>query len=274
MTTAPTTHKRLLAWVEEVAELTQPDADLLVRRFSGGVRRALRAPVGGWNLRAPLGRQAAEFLSLAIGSRRRRPRGGPHVHLLRARGGRRADEQLARPGGDARHARGPLPWLDARPDHVRGAVLDGPARLTDRAHRRAGHGLVLRGLLDADHDPHGPGRARRAGRGWPLRALRALGGNAARGRRRGRPVAVQRRQQVHRPLPRVARDLVVRIGLRRQRPARQEVLRAADRVGDGPRRGLARRAHADPQAHLTRGRGSSTWRAPSRPRVARPTWQC
>jgi phosphoenolpyruvate carboxykinase (GTP) len=25
-TTAPTTHKRLLAWVEEVAELTQPDA--------------------------------------------------------------------------------------------------------------------------------------------------------------------------------------------------------------------------------------------------------
>ena len=25
-TTAPTTHKRLLAWVEEVAELTQPDS--------------------------------------------------------------------------------------------------------------------------------------------------------------------------------------------------------------------------------------------------------
>ncbi len=35
----------------------------------------------------------------------------------------------------------------------------------------------------------------------------------------------------------------------------QEVLRAADRLGDGPRRGLAGRAHADPQAHLARRRG-------------------
>ncbi len=45
---------------------------------------------------------------------------------------------------------------------------------------------------------------------------------------RGRAVAVQRRE-VHRPLPRDARDLVLRLGLRRQRPAGQEVLRAADR---------------------------------------------
>ena len=30
----------------------------------------------------------------------------------------------------------------------------------------------------------------------------------------------------------------------------QEVLRAADRFGDGPRRGLAGRAHADLEAHL------------------------
>ena len=55
--------------------------------------------------------------------------------------------------------------------------------------------------------------------------------------------------------PESARDLVLRLGLRRQRAARQEVLRAADRLGDGPRRGLARRAHADPQADLARGRG-------------------
>ena len=34
----------------------------------------------------------------------------------------------------------------------------------------------------------------------------------------------------------------------------QEVLRAADRLGDGPRRGLDGRAHADPQGHLPRGR--------------------
>ena len=57
-------------------------------------------------------------------------------------------------------------------------------------------------------------------------------GDAARGRRRGRLLALQR-DQVHRPLPGDPRNLVVRLGLRRQRAARQEVLRAADRLGDG-----------------------------------------
>ncbi len=66
-------------------------------------------------------------------------------------------------------------------------------------------------------------------------------------------VAVQR-HQVHRAVPRGARDLVLRLRLRRQRAARQEVLRAAHRQRDGPRRGLARRAHADPQADQPRGR--------------------
>ena len=44
----------------------------------------------------------------------------------------------------------------------------------------------------------------------------------------GRRVAVQR-HQVHRALPGDPRDLVVRLRLRRQRAARQEVLRAAHR---------------------------------------------
>ncbi len=90
-------------------------------------------------------------------------------------------------------------------------------------------------------------------------------------RRRGRPVAVQRREQVHRALPRVPRDLVVRVRLRRQRAAGQEVLRAADRLGDGPRRRLAGRAHADPQAHLARGRGQVHHRrVPERVRQDQP----
>ena len=71
-------------------------------------------------------------------------------------------------------------------------------------------------------------------------------------------MAVQRRQQVHRPLPRDARDLVLRLRLRRQRAAGQEVLRAAHRVGHGPRRGLDGRAHAHPQAHLARRARPST----------------
>ena len=89
-----------------------------------------------------------------------------------------------------------------------------------------------------------------------------------------RPLAVRRGEQVHRPLPRDPRDHVVRLGLRRQRAARQEVLRAADRLGDGARRGLARRAHADPQAHLARRRDQVRDRARSRRRAARPTSRC
>ena len=58
--------------------------------------------------------------------------------------------------------------------------------------------------------------------------------------------------QVHRPLPRDAGDLELRFGLRGQRAARQEMLCAADRLDDGPRPGLARRAHADPRRDVAR----------------------
>ncbi len=50
----------------------------------------------------------------------------------------------------------------------------------------------------------------------------------------GRAVALRCREQVHRPLPGDARDLVLRLRVRRQCPARQEVLRAADRLGRWP----------------------------------------
>ena len=60
--------------------------------------------------------------------------------------------------------------------------------------------------------------------------------------------------EVHRPLPRDPRDLVLRLGLRRQRAAGQEVLRAAHRLGHRARRRLARRAHAHPEADLAGGR--------------------
>ena len=53
------------------------------------------------------------YLAL-LGPGRRRPRRGPHLHLLRARGRRRPDEQLARPGRDARDARRPVPRARCR----------------------------------------------------------------------------------------------------------------------------------------------------------------
>ena len=55
-----------------------------------------------------------------------------------------------------------VPGRHAGPHDVRRAVLDGPARLPHRPHRRAAHRLRLRRRQHADHDPHGPGRPRRA----------------------------------------------------------------------------------------------------------------
>ena len=98
----------------------------------------------------------------------------------------------------------------------------------------------------------GAGAPRGARRRRRLRAVPALGRRSARRGPGRRAVALRRRQQVHRALPRDPRDLVLRLGLRRQRPAGQEVLRAAHRLGDGARRRLAGRAHADPEAHLAR----------------------
>ena len=105
-----------------------------------------------------------------------------------------------------------------------------------------------------------------------VRAVHSVGAPLER-RPGGRAVAVQH-GQVHLPLPRDQGDLVLRLRVRRQRAARQEVLRAADRLGDGARRGLAGRAHAHPQAHPAGRRGRGTSRRRSRPRAARPTWPC
>ena len=66
----------------------------------------------------------------------------------------------------------------------------------------------------------------------------------------------------------------LRLRLRRQLAAGQEVLLAAHRQRHGPRRGLARRAHADPQADLAGGAGPlRRGRVPVAP-AARPTWPC
>ena len=79
--------------------------------------------------------------------------------------------------------------------------------------------------------------------------------SARRWARPGRRAVALQQHQIHRPLSGEPGDLVLRLRLWRQRAARQEVLRAAHRLGDGPRRGLAGRAHADPEADLAGRRG-------------------
>ena len=161
-------------------------------------------------------------------------------------------EQLGRPDGDEGHAGGALRRLHAGPHALRDPLLHGPGRVAHRQHRGRADRLAVRRGEHARHDPGRRARARRPRRLRRVRAGHPLCRGAARTRRPGLPVALQRGAQVHLPLPGVPRDLVVRLGLRRQCAPGQEVPRPADRVGAGPRRGLARRAHADPQDHRPR----------------------
>ena len=248
-TAPPTAHRKLVEWVEHWTSVLEP-AHVHWCDGSDDEYAALTASlVESRHLRPDRPEAPAEQLLRPQRSRRRRPRRGPHLHLPRAGGRRRPDQQLARSRRDARQMLGLFTGaMRGRTMYVvpfSMGPLGSPiahigVELTDCAVRRREH---------ADHDPHGQGCARRARRRRRVRALHPLGRHAARARPGRRALALQQRAQVHRALPGDARDLVVRLGLRRQRAARQEVLRAAHRVGDGARRGLARRAHAHSQAH-------------------------
>ena len=159
-TTVPTTHRRLLEWVDEAVTLCEPEDVHWCDGSGRGVRPAVPSARRSRHVRAALGRQAPQLLSRAVGPRGRRARREPHVHLLEVRGGCRPDQQLARPRRDARAAAREVHRLHARPHPVRGSVLDGPARLADLRDRRAADRLGLRRRLDADHDPHGAARTR------------------------------------------------------------------------------------------------------------------
>ena len=252
--TAPTKHKELLAWVSEVAELTQPDRVVFADGSEEENERLSDQLVAAGTFKRLNQAEEAELLPRAVRPVGRGARGVAHLHLFRARNRRRSHQQLDGPGRDARHHDRPVPRLHARPHHVRSAVLHGPARRRGPQARCRDHRLRVRRRVDAHDDPDGPGRAGQDGRRRLLRQGAALDRRAAGARPERRAVAVQR-HQVHQPLPGDPRDLELRLRLRRQRAARQEVLLAAHRVGDGPRRGLARRAHADPQADLAGEQG-------------------
>ena len=89
----------------------------------------------------------------------------------------------------------------------------------------------------------------------------------------GCSVAVQQ-GEIHRPLPGDARDLVLRLGLRRQCAAGQEMFRAAHRLQHGARRRLDGGAHAHPGRRGSEGRKDLCRRGVSRAPAARPISPC
>ena len=180
---------------------------------------------------------AARLLPRPQPSERRRPRRGPHVHLL----------------AEAKTTPGPTNnWMapdkmkailtpkfdgcDEGPHDVRHPVQHGPDRLAHRPHRRAAFRFALRRRQHADHDPHGRAGAQSARHDGDFVQVPALGRHAAQAGAGRCALAVQPRSegQVHRPLPRGADDLELRLRLRRQRAVGQEVPRAAHRLGAWP----------------------------------------
>ena len=244
---APTENARLLSWVREVAELTTPDRIVWCDGSEEEWERVTTTPRRGGHLRPAHGE--AELVLGRLRPRRRRAGRGAHLHLLVAGVRRRRHQQLVDP------AEMKAMMTELYRGCMRGRTMYvipfcmGPHDRREADARRGDHRLRVRRRVDADHDAdgrRGAAAVRRPGR-RRLRPRAALDRRPARAGPAGRRLAVQH-DQVHRALPRGAADLELRLRLRRQRAAGQEVLLAADRLGDGPRRGLARRAHADPQA--------------------------
>ncbi len=106
---APTRNARLLAWVDEMVELCQPDD---VHWFDGSdEEHALLCKqlvdAGTFTELDPAKRPGSYWAH--SDPERRRPGGGPHLHLLGERGRRRSHQQLEGPRGDAGQARRAVP---------------------------------------------------------------------------------------------------------------------------------------------------------------------
>ena len=207
-TTAPTTHEKLLAWVEQAAELAQPDeihwCDGSAEEYDQLCRQLVEA---GTFERLSDAKRPNSYLARSNPSDVARVEDRTFICSANERDAG-PDQQLARSGRDARDAQRAVPAARCagRTMYVvpfSMGPLGSPiahvgVQLTDSAYVAVSMRIMTRmgqGALDVLGDD-----------GEFVPCLHSVG-DAARGRRRGRAVAVQRREQVHRRTsPRRARS--------------------------------------------------------------------